>query len=92
MLHFVCLVVLGGIIFPVNHCSATENKVRSALQFQEAQREKEFEFSLKEKRKEGGKTEMQEGRKEKRENVCTALPKPGTHLLNEGFFPNEPAD
>ena len=68
MLHFIYLVVLGGIIFPVNHCSATENKVRSALQFQEAQREKEFEFSLKEKRKEGGKTEMQEGRK-KRECV-----------------------
>lgn len=58
MLHFVYLVVLGGIIFPVNHCSAIENKVRSALQFQKAYREKEFEFSLKEKRKEGRKTRM----------------------------------
>lgn len=72
MLHFVYLVVLGGIIFPVNHCSAIENKVRSALQFQKAYREKEFEFSLKEKRKEGRKTRMQEGRKGK-ERICALL-------------------
>ena len=60
--------ILGGIIFPVNHCSATENKIHNALQFQGAYGEKESEFSVKEKKKEGREAGRKEGRREKRED------------------------
>lgn len=63
LLDFVYLVVLGGIIFSVNYCSATENKIYSALWFQGADREKESEVSLKGKKKGGRKAGRQKGRK-----------------------------